>query len=283
MMTTLELPILNPGRARRYASALTGSWRTGDILVRHVSDICLAREPVDLSTETEEWFRIASSVWNSAVGVFIETTALKELHALKGERRRIAAMPRAAREVFLLTTLGGLSIRKAGLVTGRSPSEVAELLQEACARSDTGEPAAVMIVEDEGLIARDLERIVRDLGHEVSCKARTRDEAVAYLDEKGVDLVLADMQLLDGSSGIDAVNDMIAARGGLPVVFITAFPAQLIDSNRPGPTFLISKPFQPVEVRDAITRVLYFGIESSRGATTQSVDSLGPPLVRLNA
>ena len=276
MTTTIELPTLNPARARRYASALTSSWRTGDMLVRHVADMWAAPDPI----ETDEWFRKASAIWNGPIGEFIEKTAQKGMRSPKGERRRIAAMPRVAREVFLLTTLGGLSIRKAGLVTGRSPTDTVELLQEACARTDAFERTTVMIVEDEALIARDLERIVRDLGHEVSCKARTRDEAAACLNEKRVDLVLADMQLLDGSSGIDAINDMIAARGGLPVVFITAFPAQLIDSNRPGPTFLISKPFQPVEVRDAITQVLYFGIESASGSSMRSGKTLGPPLVR---
>ena len=98
MTTTIELPTLNPARARRYASALTSSWRTGDMLVRHVADMWAAPDPI----ETDEWFRKASAIWNGPIGEFIEKTAQKGMRSPKGERRRIAAMPRVAREVWAL-------------------------------------------------------------------------------------------------------------------------------------------------------------------------------------
>ena len=56
----------------------------------------------------------------------------------------------------------------------------------------------------------DLETIVRDLGHDVTGVAVTRDEAVAQAKARRPGLVLADIQLADDSSGIDAVKDILA-------------------------------------------------------------------------
>ncbi|MBU2381500.1 MAG: response regulator, partial [Alphaproteobacteria bacterium] len=70
-------------------------------------------------------------------------------------------------------------------------------------------------------------------------------------------LVLADIQLADGSSGIDAVKDILK-RFDVPVIFITAFPERLLTGERPEPTFLITKPFQPETVKAAISQALFF-------------------------
>jgi CheY-like chemotaxis protein len=69
--------------------------------------------------------------------------------------------------------------------------------------------------------------------------------------------VLADIQLADGSSGIDAVKDILA-RLDVPVIFITAFPERLLTGERPEPTFLITKPFQRSTVKAAISQALFF-------------------------
>ena len=72
----------------------------------------------------------------------------------------------------------------------------------------------------------------------------TRDEAVQQaIGESRPGLVLADIQLADDSSGIDAVKDILADFE-VPVIFITAFPERLLTGERPEPTFLITKPFQ---------------------------------------
>lgn len=281
MLSSAEPAPIDPGRARRFACALTGNWRAGDILRQHVAEVYAVRRPVgDKISDTVAWFRAASEIWNSPAGELIEKLGAKDVNSLTGERRRVAAMPRQAREAFLLTTLGGLPIRKAALVVGRNLTEFKRQLEDVYSSEAEAAATSVMIIEDEAFIARDLEKIVQELGHRVSHKARTRDEAVIGIREVGADLVLADMQLLDGSSGIDAVNTIIGQTGALPVIFITAFPEQLIGGQRPGPTFLICKPFEPVEVRDAITQILYFGIKSSHASKSGTAD--GPPLVRFD-
>ena len=107
------------------------------------------------------------------------------------------------------------------------------------------------------LLVDRIESIVRDLGHELTGVAVTRDEAVALAMEDRPGLVLADIQLADDSSGIDAVKDILA-EFNVPVIFITAFPERLLTGERPEPTFLITKPFQRSTVKAAISQALFF-------------------------
>jgi len=115
----------------------------------------------------------------------------------------------------------------------------------------------VLIIEDEPIIAADIEALVEEIGHTVDSIAATRTEAVKAAMAKRPGLVLADVQLADGSSGIDAVSDILG-EFDVPVIFITAFPERLLTGERPEPTYLISKPFQPENVKAAISQALFF-------------------------
>ena len=76
-------------------------------------------------------------------------------------------------------------------------------------------------------------------------------------------LVLADIRLADGSSGLDAENEIL---GGftVPVVFITAYPEKLMTGERPEPTFLIAKPFREEAVKAIVSQVLFFDQQAER-------------------
>jgi CheY-like chemotaxis protein len=127
----------------------------------------------------------------------------------------------------------------------------------------------VLIIEDEPLIAMDLEGLVQSLGHRVTSVARTRKEAVAAARAGRPGLVLADIQLADGSSGLDAANEILVDFD-VPVIFITAFPERLLTGERPEPAFLITKPFDENTVRAIISQALFFemnaGISGARAA-----------------
>ena len=110
----------------------------------------------------------------------------------------------------------------------------------------------VLIIEDEPMIAMDLESIVEGLGHRVTSVARTHGEAVKAVDQHKPGLVLADIQLADGSSGLDAVNEMLGTFA-VPVIFITAYPDRLLTGERPEPAFLITKPYQPDTVKAIVS------------------------------
>jgi CheY-like chemotaxis protein len=107
------------------------------------------------------------------------------------------------------------------------------------------------------MIVMDLESIVEGLGHRVAGVARTHSEALSAVEKEEPGLVLADIQLADGSSGLDAVNDMLVSIQ-VPVIFITAYPDRLLTGERPEPTFLITKPYQPDTVKAIVSQALFF-------------------------
>jgi CheY-like chemotaxis protein len=129
----------------------------------------------------------------------------------------------------------------------------------------TGE---VLIIEDEAIIAMDIESIVSGMGHTVVDIARTREAAVKIGTRKRPDLILADIQLADKSSGIDAVNELLPELGEVPVIFITAFPERLLTGRRPEPAFLIAKPYSEDQVRTAVSQAMFF-------ASTESLMAAG--------
>jgi len=162
-----------------------------------------------------------------------------------------------SRQAFLLTALEGFTPSEAAQILDTSFDEVEQLISEAQAEIDAELATDVLIIEDEPVIAADIEGLVRELGHEVVDIAATRKEAMDAVARKRPGLVLADIQLADGSSGIDAVKDILG-RFDVPVIFITAFPERLLTGERPEPTFLITKPFQPETVKAAIGQALFF-------------------------
>ena len=162
-----------------------------------------------------------------------------------------------SRQALLLTSLEGFSSEDTAYLISASPADVDSLVAEALSEIERQTLADVLIIEDEPIIAMDIETIVRDLGHNVTGVAVTRDEAVAQARQNPPGLVLADIQLADDSSGIDAVKDILA-EFSVPVIFITAFPERLLTGTRPEPTFLITKPFQRSTVKAAIAQALFF-------------------------
>ena len=172
-------------------------------------------------------------------------------------QERLAAMTPESRQVLLLTTLEGFGLAEAARITGHSEAEVARLVRDAIAEIDRQTATQVLIIEDEPLISLDLSEIVESLGHGVTTIARTADQAVAGARANPPGLVLADIQLADGSSGLDAVREILGDFE-VPVIFVTSFPERLLTGERPEPTFLITKPYDPNSVKATISQALFF-------------------------
>ncbi|HEX9948365.1 MAG TPA: response regulator [Allosphingosinicella sp.] len=242
---------------RRYARALTGTQSHGDAFVKATLEAIIAA-PNEFPREVDPrlgLYRTFHAIWSSAN---IEDD-------LEGEddgdaaiaHARLARITPLSRQALLLTAMEGFTSEDAGYVIAVSPEDVERLVNEAHSEIERQTRADVLIIEDEPIIAMDIETIVRDLGHTVTGVAVTRDEAVAQAMARRPGLVLADIQLADDSSGIDAVKDILA-EFKVPVIFITAFPERLLSGERPEPTFLISKPFQRATVRASIAQALFF-------------------------
>ncbi|HEY7853257.1 MAG TPA: response regulator [Caulobacteraceae bacterium] len=249
---------------RRYARALTGDQATGDTYVR-TSLEALAAGGVALDSTMPPraaLYQVFHAVWESS-GARLESRDADGLASTPSERLlRIA--PRS-RQAFLLTAVEGFSPAEAAQILSTTFEDVETLIAEAQADIDAELATEVLIIEDEPVIAADIAALVKELGHRVTSIAATREEARQAAAQEKPGLVLADIQLADGSSGIDAVKDILASLD-TPVIFITAFPERLLTGERPEPTFLITKPFQPETVKAAIGQALFFHPKRDRAA-----------------
>jgi CheY-like chemotaxis protein/DNA-directed RNA polymerase specialized sigma24 family protein len=250
--TAPHLPYL-----RRFARALTGGQKSGDAYVVSVLEALIA-DPDSFDAENDprvELFKAFCRYWNS-----IEVNLQKDQYGedeLDDASRRLEAITPLPRQAFLLLAVEDFTASEIAYILGKSQAEVAQLVDQAGREIAQQVATDVLIIEDEPLIAMDIESLVQSLGHRVNFVARTHAEAIKAVEKKKPGLVLADIQLADGSSGLDAVNEMLESFS-VPVVFITAYPERLLTGERPEPAFLITKPFQPETVKAVISQALFF-------------------------
>ncbi len=246
---------------RRYARALTGSQASGDAYVAATLE-ALIQDPsvMDGSTSTRiGLYRLFTKIWNS-IGVNGQPGTPDVNAPVERHLSQIAPMPRQA---FLLVALEGLSEDEAAKVLDIDVPALRQLVEDSGRELAAEIATDVLIIEDETFIALDLEALVEGLGHKVLGVARTHVEAVALSKVKQPGVILADIQLADGSSGLDAVNEMLRSFE-VPVIFITAYPERFLTGERPEPAFLIAKPFQPATVSAVLSQALFFARNAKR-------------------
>jgi DNA-directed RNA polymerase specialized sigma24 family protein len=240
---------------RRYARALTGTQEAGDSLAAQTLEVLIG-DP--LSTEGVEpkiaLFQAFHKVWTQA-GAPLDPAGNRIEARAQGHMARLTPL---TREALLLHAIEGFSPAEIGAIMGVPLETASDLIDTAIREMEESVAGRVMIIEDEAIIAMDISAIVREMGHRVTGVARTRTEAVRLALETKPDLVLADIQLADNSSGIDAVNDILREFENLPVIFITAFPERLLTGARPEPAFLITKPYSEEQVRSAVSQAMFF-------------------------
>ena len=193
-------------------------------------------------------YRLFHAIWSSA------QVGSDELSP--GEAGPAARLPTRSRQFLLLTTIEEFSLDDAAAIMNIDREDAKILAADAQRELEALTKARVMIIEDEPIIALDLESIVGGMGHTVTGIADTHASAVELAAETKPDLILADIQLADGSSGIDAVSEILT-RYEVPVIFITAFPERLLSGERPEPTYLVTKPFRSETVEAAIAQALF--------------------------
>jgi DNA-directed RNA polymerase specialized sigma24 family protein/CheY-like chemotaxis protein len=243
---------------RRYARALTGSQIAGDAYVRATLEAALSDKDVlgQISAGRVALYRAFNKIWSTG-GDALPGRLDDADGALATAEERLAAITPANRQALLLTTIEDFSPAEAAQIMGISEAEAHELVRGALEEIDAESSTDVLIIEDEALISMQLEELVEGLGHTVCGTATTRDEAAAIVASRKPGLVLADIQLADGSSGIDAVNDILG-EFSVPVIFITAYPEKLLTGDRPEPTYLVTKPFLESAVKAAISQAMFF-------------------------
>ena len=239
---------------RRYARALTGAQASGDAYVAATLEALVQDQSVLDGNDTRvALFRLFTKIWNS-VPLNGSTVGVGESSPPEQKMASLTPLPRQA---FLLVSLEGFTEEDAAHILDRDVPALRNLVAEAGRELAAEIATDVLIIEDETFIALDLEALVKGLGHQVIGVARTHAEAIKLARRKAPGLILADIQLADGSSGMDAVHELLQSFE-VPVIFITAYPERLLTGERPEPTFLISKPFQPAMVSAIASQALFF-------------------------
>jgi DNA-directed RNA polymerase specialized sigma24 family protein len=249
---------------RRFSRAVTGSQTSGDAYVAACLEALIADTSVfpEASNDRISLYRLFSKLFSSSAVAIPQPKP----HFVWEQRaaNNLANLAPKPRQAFLLVAVEGFSNEEAAEILDVSSDEFSMLLIQASNEISRQVATDILIIEDEPLIAMDIEQMVESLGHRVVGIARTHKEAVALYGKTTPKMILADIQLADGSSGIDAVNDILT-KEALPVIFITAFPERLLTGERPEPTFLVTKPFSPDMVKALISQALFFE-EGSRAA-----------------
>lgn len=235
---------------RRYARAISGSQAAGDAAVRNCLQYILAGRDAEVSLDRRGLYRTLHDVWQSPpdpqAGATDESIVVTRLDALSPARR----------QALVLTLLEGFSAGDAAYVMRIDDEAAFAALLDAAKRELRAQEATrILIIEDEPVIALDIASMVEHSGHKVVGIATTRSEAVALAAAERPGLVLADIQLADDSSGIDAVNDILASHA-VPVIFITAFPDRLLTGEKREPVFLVRKPFDAETLSITISQAL---------------------------
>ncbi len=241
---------------RRYGRALTGSQASGDrfaaatleIVLQDIAVIAAAADP------RAALFHAFHVVWKSAGGPVGEPDNPLSARA----QDHMAQLTPNAREALLLHVIEGFTIEQIAEILQLDGENVASLIGVAITEMEASVAGAVLVIEDEAIIAMDIVDIVRGLGHRVTGTAPTHRDAVALARRDRPDLILADIQLADKSSGIEAVNEILADFPQTPVIFITAFPERMLSGVRPEPAFVITKPFTEEQLRSSVGQAMFF-------------------------
>lgn len=241
---------------RRYARALTGSQDKGDAYAAATLEAILEDTSVfDMNNNPKvALFKVFQSIWSTSGGIFNED----DDGLRKKAQEHLSALTRDTREALLLHTVEELTHVEVAQVLDRSVEETQELINIAYAEMAKAISGSVMVIEDEAIIAMDLEAIIGEMGHRVTGVARTENAAMKLFEQETPNLILSDIQLADNSSGVDAVNRILAKTPDIPVIFITAFPERLLTGEGPEPAFLIAKPYTENQVRSAISQAMFF-------------------------
>jgi DNA-binding LytR/AlgR family response regulator len=116
----------------------------------------------------------------------------------------------------------------------------------------------ILIVEDESIVAKDIQHSLKKLGYTVVGMCSNGEDAIKTAEEMSPDLVLMDIMLKGDMSGIEAA-DQIRQRMNIPVIYLTAYADEstLNKAKVTEPYGYIIKPFKEIDLHTAIEMAIY--------------------------
>lgn len=257
-----QMPKILPD-LRRYARALSGSRLLGDGWVAACLEslLCNAVRLQSGDDVKVEMYRLLNCcAERSAVSGRLRSGEDEPRDRLE---REVLNLPLVDRQVLLLVTLEGFSLERAALLTGLRRRDAELRLDAARRKLSASVPARVLIIEDEPIVAMDLVNVVRNAGHVSTGVAPTNRRALELARDRVPDLILADVRLRSGESGIAAIKEILRA-GALPVIFVTGYPERVLTREGIEPSLLVPKPFDPELLGRAINRAVSGGLPAAR-------------------
>jgi CheY-like chemotaxis protein/DNA-directed RNA polymerase specialized sigma24 family protein len=254
---------------RRYARALHGSQQAGDAYVRQCLEALLVQRDTLLAAQEIklQLFKLFHDVWrniNFSSETGVDAAALDMDFSIKA---RIDAIPAAERQVLLLTALENFSISEVAYILDIPQAEVETLLDKAWRSISEQISTDVLIIEDDPLIADDLSAVLSEMGHSTIGIAADQGRAIALARQKKPGLILADIDLGGGGSGLTAVQEILQSID-VPIIFVTAHPEQLLTGQRPEPTYLVAKPYRISALRVTVSQALSLKKTETASATS---------------
>jgi CheY-like chemotaxis protein len=230
--------------ARRYARALTGSQPQGDLLV--------AESLREMLASTDNSLSPRHGLYNWVTRRF--DSGISTLPSM------IDGLSSKQRQLLLLTSLEEVPIEDAAPIVGLALPDATAQLADARERLRAASATDVLIIEDEPIIAMDIEELVEGCGHKVVGVASTEADAVRIAQNTRPGLILADINLGIGGDGTSAVSRILKHHYA-PVIFVTAYPERLLTGETVEPAFVITKPFEPLTLAIATYQAVSGGID----------------------
>ncbi len=230
--------------ARRYARALTGSQPRGDLLVAEGLRQMLSRSRDGSPSDVDA----RRTLYGWVTRRFDEEAGQSP-----------PGLSHLQRQLLLLTTLEDCSLKDAARATGAAPARAEAELSTAREQLRSAASTDVLIIEDEPIIAMDIEELVQGCGHRVVGVAATEADAVRIAAETRPGLILADINLGAGGDGTHAIS-RIMRHHRAPVIFVTAYPERLLTGEALEPAFVITKPFEPLTLAIATYQAVTGGV-----------------------
>ncbi len=226
--------------ARRYARAMSGSQARGDALVAEALKALLASGTCEGDARHLLYREIS-------------------IRAATPSATAMVGLTTKQRQLLLLTTLEEVPVGAAAAILAMDPALAATELQAARDRLHASAATDVLIIEDEPIIAMDIEELVAGCGHRVIGVAATEADAVAIAERSRPGLILADINLGAGGDGTSAVSRIMRSCKA-PVIFVTAYPERLLTGEALEPAFVITKPFEPLTLAIATYQAVTGGV-----------------------
>jgi CheY-like chemotaxis protein len=252
-------------RLRRYGQMLFGNLSTADgYLTQFVNE--LSQDPSVINyKDNVRWqkYKLYNElVERSDIPAFDYHP--EDIPGLSDHQIALAGVDYRARQVFLLFGSEGLAIPEITKALGLTEDQIRLHLHEAASQLASVLATRVLIIEPHRPTAERIAAVAAEFGHKVLPVVGTEAEVnkVAQSDRPG--LIIAEIQLRDGSSGLTAVNRVLETQQ-VPVIFVTGYPERFLTGPRPEPAFLIAKPFDDRWLAAMMARALFFKRVATNG------------------